>query len=67
VVVGDGSTRAGAGEAPGADLTFETDWKEWIDISMHGKSPARAVLGRKLRPKGSPLALRRFSKAFSAR
>jgi hypothetical protein len=67
VVVDNGSSRAEAGEAPGADLTFETDWKEWIDISMHGKSPARALLGRKLRPKGSPLALRRFSKAFSAR
>jgi ribonucleotide reductase beta subunit family protein with ferritin-like domain/putative sterol carrier protein len=67
VVVDNGSTSAAPGEAPDADLTFETDWKEWIDISMHGKSPARAVLGRKLRPKGSPLALRRFSKAFSAR
>ena len=67
VVVDNGSTKAEAGEAPDADLTFETDWEEWIDVSMHGKSPARAVLGRKLRPKGSPLALRRFSKVFSAR
>jgi putative sterol carrier protein len=67
VVVDNGQTRAEAGEAADADLTFETDWKEWIDVSMHGKSPARAVLGRRLRPKGSPLALRRFSKVFSAR
>ena len=67
LVVDNGSTRAEAGEAASADLTFETDWKEWIDISMHGKNPARAMLGRRLRPKGSPMALRRFTKVFSAR
>jgi hypothetical protein len=67
VVVDNGSSRAEAGEAPAADLTLETDWQEWIEISMHGKSPARAMLSRKLRPRGSPLALNRFRKVFRAR
>jgi ribonucleotide reductase beta subunit family protein with ferritin-like domain len=67
LVVDNGSSRAAPGEAPDPDLTIETDWQEWIDISMHGKSPLRSVVGRKLRPKGSPLALRRFRKAFQPR
>jgi Ribonucleotide reductase, small chain/SCP-2 sterol transfer family len=67
IVVDNGATRVLPGEASRADLTFETDWKEWIEISMHGKSPARAMLGRRLRPKGSPRALRRFRKVFAPR
>jgi putative sterol carrier protein len=65
LVVDNGSTRAEPGEAPDADVTFETDWKQWIDLSLHGASPVRAVLGRRLRPHGSPAALNRFRKVFT--
>ena len=67
-MVDNGSTRAEPGEASDADLTFETDWKEWIDVSIRGKSPiARRCCGRRLRPQGSPRALRRFRKVFEPR
>ena len=67
LVVDNGSTRAEPGELRDADLTFETDWKEWIDVSIRGESPIRSVLGRRLRPQGSPRALRRFRKVFEPR
>jgi 1,2-phenylacetyl-CoA epoxidase catalytic subunit len=67
IVVDNGSSRAEPGEAGSADVTFETDWQEWIEITLKGKSPARALLGRRLRPKGSPLALRRFRRVFAPR
>jgi hypothetical protein len=66
-VAGDGSTRAEPGEAPNPDLTFETSWGEWIEISMRGESPARAILQRRLRPRGSVRALRAFQKLFAPR
>jgi hypothetical protein len=67
LMVDNGSTRAEPGEAAAADLTFETDWKQWIDLSLHGASPVRAVLGRRLRPHGSPAAFNRFRKVFTPR
>lgn len=67
IVAENGSAHAEPGEAANADLTFETSWGEWIDISMHGESPARAILGRRLRPRGSVRALRAFQKLFAPR
>jgi putative sterol carrier protein len=67
LVVDNGSTKAEPGEAPRPDLTLETDWKQWIDLSLRGASPVRALLGRRLRPHGSPAALRRFRKVFTPR
>ena len=67
LVVDNGSSEAAPGELPDPDLTFETDWREWIEVSLRGKSPARSMLARKLRPRGSPLALRRFRKVFEPR
>ena len=67
IEAGDGSTRAEPGEAPDPDLTFETSWGEWIEISMRGESPARAILQRRLRPRGSVRALRAFQKLFAPR
>ncbi len=64
LVVDNGSTRAEPGEAADPDLTLETSWPEWIGISMHGRSALRSVLGRRLRPHGSPAALRRFRRVF---
>jgi 1,2-phenylacetyl-CoA epoxidase catalytic subunit len=67
IVAENGSARAEPGEAADADLTFETSWGEWIDISMRGESPARAILQRRLRPRGSVRALRAFQKLFAPR
>jgi hypothetical protein len=67
LVVDNGSSRAEPGMAPRADVTFDTDWAEWINLSMHGKHPLRSLLERKLRPHGSPLALARFRKVLAPR
>ena len=64
LVIDNGSTRAEPGEAADPDITLETSWPEWIGISMHGRSALRSVLGRRLRPHGSPAALRRFRRVF---
>jgi len=67
LVVDNGSTRAEPGFAPDPDLTFETDWAEWINLSMHGKNPLRSLLNRRLRPFGSATGFTRFRKVFRAR
>src|SRR3954468_16230734 len=67
LVVDNGSKRGVPGHAERPDLSFLTGWKEWLDISMQGKSPARSVLSRRLKPHGSPLALNRFRKVFNPR
>jgi putative sterol carrier protein len=67
IVAENGTARAEAGEAPNPDLTLETDWAQWIDISMRGESPAKAILQRRLRPRGSVRGLRAFTKLFSQR
>jgi len=67
VVVDDGSTRAEPGEAGSADVTLNTSWGDWIDVSLHGLEPWRAVMQRKLRLHGSPRKLMRMQKLFPRR
>jgi len=67
IVVENGSTRLEPGDAPNADLTFETDWQQWIEISTRGQKPLPAILRRKLRPRGSLRGLRAFTSAFAPR
>jgi hypothetical protein len=67
LVVDNGSTRVEPGEAAKADLTFETDWEEWINLSLRGHDPYRAVMRRRLRPHGSLRGLRAFRKVFQPR
>jgi 1,2-phenylacetyl-CoA epoxidase catalytic subunit len=67
VVVENGSTRAEPGEMPHADVTIETDWAQWVDISTHGENPVPALLRRRLRPRGSLRGLRAFRRAFAPR
>jgi ribonucleotide reductase beta subunit family protein with ferritin-like domain len=67
VVIDNGSTQAERGIAPDADLTLETSWADWIDISMHGESPAKAMLRRKLRPRGSLRQLARMGQIWEPR
>jgi Ribonucleotide reductase, small chain/SCP-2 sterol transfer family len=67
VVVENGSTRAEPGEAQKPDLTFETDWEQWVEVSIRGGRPLPAVLRRKLRPRGSLRGFRAFRKLFAPR
>jgi hypothetical protein len=67
VVIENGSARAVPGDAPHPDLTFDTDWEQWIEVSMHGENPLRPLLRRRLRPHGSLGGLRAFAKAFRPR
>jgi hypothetical protein len=50
--IDNGNSEAVQGEAPDADLTLETKWGDWIDMSVRGTDPRRAMLQRKLRPPG---------------
>jgi len=49
----NGSSAAAPGEAPEADLTLETTWRDWLEVSTYGGDPRHAMLRRKLRPRGS--------------
>jgi hypothetical protein len=44
-----------------------TTWPQWIEISMRGENPAKAVLRRKLRPRGSLRQLRRLGEIWEPR
>jgi 1,2-phenylacetyl-CoA epoxidase catalytic subunit len=65
--INDGSTVAERGEAPNADVTLETSWRDWIAVTTHGGDPRRAMLQRRLRPHGSLRQLLRISKIFPPR
>jgi putative sterol carrier protein len=62
--IDNGATRAVQGEAIDADLTLETSWRNWLEVSSWGGDPRRAMLRGKIRPRGNPLVLLRMSKLF---
>ena len=64
VVVANGSTRAEPGEAPGADVTFETSWADWVLSTRPGASPVRSVLRGKIKPRGKVREILRMRKVF---
>jgi hypothetical protein len=67
IVIDNGSSRVEPGQAPRADLTLNTDWAQWVEVSTRGQSPVPAVLKRRLRPRGSLRGLRAFRRAFAPR
>jgi len=62
--IDNGSSRADQGEAPDADLTFETTWADWIAVTTHRGDPRKAMLRRRIRPRGSLRQLLRMPKIF---
>jgi 1,2-phenylacetyl-CoA epoxidase catalytic subunit len=62
--IDNGDSTAVQGEAPDPDLTLETTWRDWIDLSIRGGDPRRAMLQRKLRPHGSLRMLWRMQRIF---
>jgi 1,2-phenylacetyl-CoA epoxidase catalytic subunit len=67
LTMADGAVQAEPGAAPGADLTFKTTWKDWVDVTTRGAQPWRAVAARRLRPHGSPAAMWRALRLFPRR
>jgi ribonucleotide reductase beta subunit family protein with ferritin-like domain len=67
VRIDNGSSRAEPGVDPGADLTLSTSWEQWIEISVRGADARRAMLRRRLRPRGSLRQLRRMGRIFPPR
>jgi 1,2-phenylacetyl-CoA epoxidase catalytic subunit len=65
--IDNGSTRAEAGLAPDADLTLESSWTDFIEISVRGADPRRALLRRRLRPHGSLRQFARMQRIFPRR
>ncbi|HEX6117679.1 MAG TPA: ribonucleotide-diphosphate reductase subunit beta [Solirubrobacterales bacterium] len=62
--IDNGSTAAEQGEAPKPDLTFETSWRDWLAVTTWGGDPRRAMLRRRLRPRGNPLLLLKMPRIF---
>ncbi len=64
LVVDNGSTRAEAGEASQPDVTLESSWRDFIEVSKGAVAPPKLMLQRRLRLRGGPRDLLRFAKLF---
>jgi Ribonucleotide reductase, small chain/SCP-2 sterol transfer family len=64
VVVDNGSSRAERGRAPSADVTLQATWEDWVDMAAGRLQPGRAVLTRRLRPRGKVRSLLAFPRVF---
>ncbi len=64
LTVDNGSSRVAQGSAANPDLRLRLSYQDWADIVGERLNPVRAIATRRLRPHGSPLALRRFAKVF---
>jgi ribonucleotide reductase beta subunit family protein with ferritin-like domain/putative sterol carrier protein len=62
--IDNGTTAASPGEAANPDLTLESGWRDWLEVSTWGGDPRRAMLRGKLRPRGNPLLLLRMQRIF---
>ena len=67
LVIDNGSTRVEPGEAAHPDLTVDTDWEQWINVTTRGGDPLRALIRRRIRPHGRPRGLNAFRKLFRPR
>jgi ribonucleotide reductase beta subunit family protein with ferritin-like domain/putative sterol carrier protein len=67
MVIDNGSTRVEPGEAAHPDLTVDTDWEQWINVTTRGGDPLRALMRRRIRPHGRPRGLNAFRKLFRPR
>jgi putative sterol carrier protein len=63
----NGSTAAAPGASPDPDVTIESSWRDWIQMSAGELHPARALASRRIRLHGGPTKLFRFMKVFPAR
>ncbi len=64
VRIDNGASKAVQGEAQDPSLTLETSWRDWLEVSTYGGDPRRAMLRRRLRPRGSLRTLWRLQRIF---
>lgn len=62
--IDDGATAAAQGHVPGADLTFRCTVEDWVDVAAGRVDPRRALVQRRLRPRGDLRLLLRMQKIF---
>jgi ribonucleotide reductase beta subunit family protein with ferritin-like domain len=67
VRIDNGSTSSAPGLADDPDLTLRTTWADWVDISIRGQDARKAILRRRLKPRGSVRQLARMPKIFPPR
>ena len=65
LVVDNGSTQASQGLLPSADVTLESSWEDFIELSKGALPPPKAVLQRRLKLSGGPRNLLRFRKLMA--
>ena len=65
--IDNGSTAAQPGLAPSPDLTIESSWQDWVEMSTKGADARRLMLRRRIRPRGSLRNLVRTAKVFPPR
>jgi Ribonucleotide reductase, small chain/SCP-2 sterol transfer family len=64
LTVENGSSTVAQGTAPSADVRLRVAWQDFVDIIGARLTPRRALVTRRLRPRGNPLGLRLFAKVF---
>jgi hypothetical protein len=67
VRIDNGATSSSPGIADDADLTLRTSWADWVAISIRGQDARKAILRRRLKPRGSLRQLARMQKIFPPR
>jgi ribonucleotide reductase beta subunit family protein with ferritin-like domain len=67
VDIDNGSTSASPGLAEKPDVTLKTTWADWVDVATRGHDARRAMLRRKIKPRGSLRQLARMPKIFPPR
>lgn len=64
LLIDNGSSRAVKGVAPHADVTFKTDLQTWVGVTMGEDKIGKALLTRKLKPKGNLRTLAALPRVF---
>jgi putative sterol carrier protein len=67
VRIDNGSSSAEQGRLERPDVTLRCRFEDWVDITAGREDPRRALLTRKIRPKGKISALWRMQKVFPSR
>jgi 1,2-phenylacetyl-CoA epoxidase catalytic subunit len=67
VRIDNGSTSSARGEASDPDVTLRTDWGTLVDVTVRGEDARKAMLRRKIKPRGSLRQLARMRRIFPPR
>ena len=66
LTVNNGTSTVAEGPSPRPDLRLRLSYQDFADIVGQRLDPRRALVSRRLRPRGNPLALARLAKVFPA-